>query len=723
VNVPDPKSREGGAPESARLERQRWLKQRASGWTSERAPLVDGLLLFLALSGLSIRFLPFSAFNQHAVLTHTLLGLAWTPLAALYLVRHLRAYWSFPLTQIKFTGWIAAGMTLICAASGWVLTGQGLVGTRITYVWRTIHLLSTFGLLLFLVPHLLALIARARDRSREPASAEVLDHARVHGRTATLAVGLGLLATLVLTLLVRPPAWRNEFPSDYALSPYEGAGPFSPSLAMTSTGGAFDPRSLGGSASCGTAGCHEAIYAEWLPSAHHYSAMDPAFQRIQSVMSTQNGPISTRYCAGCHDPISLFQGSKDFVLEGVQGGVSGRVGYDEGVSCLACHAIEQTDIKGNANYVIHQPQRYVWELLQGPWAKRISDFLIRTYPDQHIASLSRRMFKTPEFCAACHKQFIDEEVNQVGWVQLQNQYDNWKASRWNHPDQPELTIECRECHMPLTAARDPAAGDTIDRNRSAADGLHRSHRFLGGNQFIPTLLDLPGGSEHVALTERWLRGEIEVPEIASRWRSGPAVPIELELPSQVRPGEQVELRVRMINNKVGHDFPTGPLDIIQAWLEVEVTDPQGQVVFQTGRKDERNIIEPGTYMFKAEPVDRYGNLIDRHNLWEMVGVRFKRSLFPGASEVARFDFPCPGTGGDAVRDLPRDELLTLTVPPEAQGELRVHARLNYRKIDQYLMNFAFGEDAGLSAAVTTVSEASGIIRVAAAGDGGGQGGD
>ena len=48
--------------------------------------------------------------------------------------------------------------------------------------------------------------------------------------------------------------------------------------------------------------------------------------------------------------------------------------------------------------------------------------------------LSKRAFKKPEYCAACHKQFIDKEVNRVGWVQLQNQYDNWKASHWHDPE-------------------------------------------------------------------------------------------------------------------------------------------------------------------------------------------------------------------------------------------------------------------------------------------------
>ena len=80
------------------------------------------------------------------------------------------------------------------------------------------------------------------------------------------------------------------------------------------------------------------------------------------------------------------------------------------------------------------------------------------------------MYKAPEYCAACHKQFIDQEVNNVGWVQLQNQYDNWKASRWYHQGDAAKTIECRECHMPLVDSSDPARGDAADYNRRPDDG-------------------------------------------------------------------------------------------------------------------------------------------------------------------------------------------------------------------------------------------------------------
>jgi hypothetical protein len=76
--------------------------------------------------------------------------------------------------------------------------------------------------------------------------------------------------------------------------------------------------------------------------------------------------------------------------------------------------------------------------------------------------------------------------------------------------------------------------------------------------------------------------------------------------------------------------------MIQSWVEIRVQDERGQTVFSSGKRDNRNFLEPGTFLFKAEPVDQYGNLIDRHNLWEMVGVRYRRSLFPGYSDTVEY---------------------------------------------------------------------------------------
>ena len=116
----------------------------------------------------------------------------------------------------------------------------------------------------------------------------------------------------------------------------------------------------------------------------------------------------------------------------------------------------------------------MYELGDTAGPRLVRDFLIRAYPRQHVESLQHKLFKSPEFCAACHKQFIDKEINRVGWVQLQNQFDAWRKSRWNHPNDPTKTVECRECHMPLKAStirRAATIATTTGRRPTASTGV------------------------------------------------------------------------------------------------------------------------------------------------------------------------------------------------------------------------------------------------------------
>jgi hypothetical protein len=611
---------------------------KASEWQKWLLSTVASLLAFESLTGLAILFLPFSVPNQLMVIAHTLVGVLSVVPYAYYQLRHWRIYRGLRMTHVKLTGYFALSASIVLIVSGLVLTYQATWGTRIGRMWDLVHIAATFALIAAVVPHIVVLLMRAARTRRTAGGDAVYVGSRRFVRVSTYVTICFFVPVALVTAWYRPPALANTLPADYSYI-FGADRPFAPSLARTASGGAYDSRSLAGSASCGTSNCHKQIYDEWAVSAHRYSAMDPAFQKVQAVMGEQNGPESTRYCGGCHDPISLFSGTKNIFTDNL----TALAGYREGVSCISCHAIKETDVKGNAAYVMTQPRRYMFELDSGNVSRAVSDFLIRAYPKEHVQTLQHKLFKSPEFCAACHKQFIDEEINKVGWVQLQNQYDNWRKSRWNHENDPRKTIECRECHMPLNDSHDPASGDDRDYNRAPNDGRHRSHRFLGANQFMPHALKLPGAEEHTELTERWLRGEIEIPEIADKWRKGPAVPIELMVPDRVRPGQQVLIQAVLTNNKTGHDFPTGPLDIIQAWVEVHVTDQNGNTVYRSGHRDSTHFIAPGSFMLKAEPVDQYGNLIDRHNLWEMVGVRYRRALFPGFSDSESFSFSCPGS--------------------------------------------------------------------------------
>ena len=331
-----------------------------------------------------------------------------------------------------------------------------------------------------------------------------------------------------------------------------------------------------------------------------------------------------------------------------------------------------------------------------------------------------RCTKVAEFCAACHKQYVDLEVNtDIGRVQGQNQYDSWRNSRWFKADDPAATIQCRECHMPLQASIDPARGDVTDFYRNPDDGMHRSHRTLASNQYIPVLQDLPGAAQHVALTESWLRGEIEIPEIADRWTDGPVVRMALAVPEVAAPGESIPIRVFLTNNKTGHDFPTGPLDMIESWVEVVVTDAAGEIVFHAGQLDDDGRVDQSPVVFRADGYDREGMLIDRHNLWDLVGVGYKRTLYPGVNDTVVLNFQCPSLARGRVSPTDersgapgkRTDAFEVPVADAVVGPLTVNATLWYRKANPDFLDRVYGHEAAVRAPVTAMTEAMATVVI------------
>ena len=669
----------------------------AAEWRHGLTGLTLGLLAFETITGFAMYLLGFSLFNQFGVILHTVVGVLMVVPVGWYLGRHWWIRYRGKFNHYQFLGYVSAAALVALFVSGYVLTWQAGFGRRIDYVWDSVHLVMGVVLVFGVLTHVVMLW-------RRPVFAESAVLAMRAGRRVFLSRfgwGLGLLMVVHLGLwgVYEPAGIRNEFPADYSWR-YGKDRPFAPSLVRTALNWAYDPTTLNGSAGCGTSGCHREIYEEWQPSAHRYASSDVAFQAVQRIMLDDVGAEATRYCAGCHDPIALLSGNKNVNVEGLT-----SVGAEEGISCIGCHAITQTDVRGNADYTLTQPVRYLGERKEGAVYKWVSDFLIRAYPEQHNETFSRPLYKTAEFCGACHKQFINEEVNQIGWVQLQNQYDNWKQSRWYHEGDARKTIQCRECHMPLLVSTDPAAGDAGDYNRRPDDGRHRSHRFLAANQVMPVLMKLPGAEQHVAMTEQWLRGQIEIPEIADKWTAGPVIRLELVGPEQVRPGEDVKVQVVVTNNKTGHGFPTGPLDIIRSWVELKVTDDAGRTIEEVGKPDEKGNMSPGAMVFKAEGIDRYGKDIDVHNLWEMVGARFKRALFPGMSDSETYSFACSGFVADAVRQEDQSAHDVRFSAPDRVRELTVTAVLNYQKADAAFLDRLFGADAGVRTPITELARA------------------
>jgi hypothetical protein len=273
--------------------------------------------------------------------------------------------------------------------------------------------------------------------------------------------------------------------------------------------------------------------------------------------------------------------------------------------------------------------------------------------------------------------------------------------------------------MPLVESTDPASGDANDYNRNVNDGRHRHHGILASNQYVPVSQGLKGAERHVARVERWLRGEIDIPEIADKWSTGPVVRMEVRAPESVAAGQEVRLQLVLTNNKTGHDFPTGPLDMLESWVELTVTDPSGAVVYQAGQLDDAGRIAQAPVIYKADGFDRQGRLIDRHNLWDLVGARYKRALYPGMTDTVQLRFQCPS----ALRAQPaslegeapsgaRTESLAFRAPrPDHATTLTVTAQLWYRKANPDFLDRVYGIESGVRSPLTRMGSATATIKV------------
>ncbi len=654
----------------------------ARGWGQRLTGFVVALLVIESVTGLWIYLAPFSVNAQIQVILHTVGGLIVLAPFVYYQGRHFLAWYRQKITAVMVLGYLLGVMTLVCLVSGIVLTWQAAAGPALSSTWDLVHLVTGTAAFALIAVHLVLAFSRRRHAARrlEPLALALRRFSRQ---------GLGWLGATTLAVVVVAAAWpqrRVEFPipEDYTLSSYvqefdEYRGsPFAPTYARTESGMLVDPAVLAGSKACGSSGCHSEILAEWQPSAHRFSAMNPPFQQVQKDFAADRDPAQTRYCAGCHDPISLFAGAKD-----IQNLDLAAPGMQEGSSCVVCHSISAVDQRGNADYVLTPPHKYIWEDTEG-LRKLVSDFLIRAYPRQHLADYDRNILRTPEFCGACHKQFIPEALNRFGLSPGQNQYDEWRKSHW-HTEDPETDLSCRDCHMRLVYdSEDPGRGEDGDPRRSADDGAHRHHGAIATNVLIPEILKLPHWEEQVRLTKEWIRGETVLPEIADLWPAGPVVSLDLMGPDEIRPGQEVVLRAIISNRKVGHNFTTGPLDFMRAWIHLWVVDADGNKLAEWGNLDPEtrsicdvpgqihqagNSREEGTLVLEGMPLDAEGNFLARHELWRKAGGRGQRVIFPRYSDnqVYRFDVPLSTRGPLTVQaDLDfrryRQEFLELVVP-------------------------------------------------------------
>ena len=406
---------------------------------------------------------------------------------------------------------------------------------------------------------------------------------------------------------------------------------FEPGLseARLADGHVLSPAALADPDYC--AQCHGSIAERWESSAHHFSSLnDPFYAATLKLGQEHRTPDQLKFCGGCHDPLLLFTGRMDTHPQ------PNDPDADQGITCLVCHAIDRAPGRqGNGSYVIAEVDHYPGFDSDDPDERERSRRLIRSRPEQHIASFAKPHLRTPEMCVPCHKAHIPGALNDHRRLGGQNEFDPWHDSgaggysaRTFFPPGPQK--RCQDCHMPRVPSDDPAA----------IEGTVADHAFLGSNTALPRAL---GDEAWVARNQAFMAGAVSVDITAVEVESGGDT-LRLLAPGgsmAAPPQASVVLDIVVRNEASGHLFPGGIVDLRESWLEVTLRGEDGTVIEGSGWLTPKGELDPDAHLWNAVLVDRNGRTLTQHDVEAAHAVLSSRRIMLGASDVIRVAFAAP----------------------------------------------------------------------------------
>lgn len=379
--------------------------------------------------------------------------------------------------------------------------------------------------------------------------------------------------------------------------------------------------------------CHTEQYKGWNGSMHSIAFNDPVFQAewalaMKSEAAKEIDMIN--HCGSCHSPIGVATNTIKFdPNEGLHGKFTAPGVAAMGVSCDVCHTISGTNVEdtavsehGNASIVM-SPGKVKRANLKD--AK--SPFHDTEYSEHHDSS---------KFCGNCHNVF-----HPGNNFPIERTYDEWKYSVYAQND-----VQCQDCHMvPVELAEKVA--DELKRPQELLNevthgfaGLggkmrkvvHR-HGFVGGNAIISQALanTKEGGSERPED-----QGKNSNYDAAVKRLQGVA---SLKVGLHKQTGHLYKLKVKVTNERAGHNLPTSLTEIRQIWLEAIVTDDKGNELFRSGTLDEYNALPQDTVIFNAHAVDKDGN--HTHFPWEITRFTDINTIPPKGHKYGKYYFNVP----------------------------------------------------------------------------------
>jgi len=196
-----------------------------------------------------------------------------------------------------------------------------------------------------------------------------------------------------------------------------------------------------------------------------------------------------------------------------------------------------------------------------------------------------RYLASSEFCGACHDvRLFGTDVRGAArgehFKRLRNAYSEWRAWAESEARAGREAPSCQDCHMSLYPARPPGTyAQGLVAPSSTSPSRVASHWFTGVE--IPLARELPD-----AVVDDPMLDADGVPlGLRARRDQLLRAALRLTLGRARRAGATLEVPLTLENVGAGHRVPAGFSQEREVWVELQVTDARGGLVYEVGRLD------------------------------------------------------------------------------------------------------------------------------------------
>ena len=373
--------------------------------------------------------------------------------------------------------------------------------------------------------------------------------------------------------------------------------------------------------------CHPKHYEQWSVSQHAYAQLSPIFMAMQATINSKTSTTNGDFCVRCHNQVGMNLKESIFISN-----LDRHPTSREGITCVVCHRVNRNYgkvsgrlalVEGDLFSAVYGPagEKELERVLSLPQKYRV--VTERNKPGRAIHTKAEKFFEIskPSFCGTCH------DVTLLNGFRLEEAFAEYKQSPAS-----KNGVTCQDCHMGkvqgVAAGYDqgPAAivGGVPTKTRKVTD-----HFFAGPDYPIIHPGLFPHNVEAAAFKSlrEWLQFdhkagwgtdafENNLPEgykfpeawqsIDDRYDAREIIKVQykrLKVASRKRmevlrnafklsdirvtrnDTGGLEFDIDVMNMTDGHGVPTGFDAERLMFLQIDVTDADGKVIFRSGDRD------------------------------------------------------------------------------------------------------------------------------------------